>query len=212
MSDSVERQDARKNGIKKGRPMDRSRDAVILGATLELLAEHGYDRLTMDMVAERARAGKGALYRRWSSKASLVVDALALESPGLPEPDTGTLLGDLEMLLAHLRPSGEDYLRTGIVAGLATACSRDPELVRALREKLLGADLAVARRVLERAVRRGEIPRERDLDLIIEIIPALFLSHVLTSGNPPDTAFIRRIVKEIIYPLAISPVPTNSGE
>ena len=210
MSDSVERQGARKNGIKKGRPMDRSRDGVILAATLELLAEHGYDRLTMDMVAARARAGKGAIYRRWPSRESLVVDALALECPSLPEPDTGTLLGDLKMLLAHLRPSGEDYFRTSIVAGLFTACSRDPELVRALREKLLGADLLVARRVLERAVSRGEIPRERDLDLIIEIIPALFLSRVLTSGNPPDPAFIHRIVKEIIYPLATSPVLTHS--
>ena len=60
----------------RGRPPDPNREAAILRAALEGLAEYGYDRLTMDEIAARARAGKGALYRRWSSKAALVVDAV----------------------------------------------------------------------------------------------------------------------------------------
>lgn len=58
-----------------GRPLDSSRDAAILEAALEGLAQRGYDLLTMDAIAARARAGKGALYRRWPSKAALVADA-----------------------------------------------------------------------------------------------------------------------------------------
>jgi AcrR family transcriptional regulator len=191
----------------KGRPLDRSRDPAILAAALEVLSEYGYDRLTMDMVAARARAGKAALYRRWSSKAELVVDALALHHSTLLEPDTGTLLGDLEALLEQGQPSQNDYLVTSIVAGLATACGRDPELARALNDRFFETGHKVLRLVLERAVARGEVPKERDLEFIIEIIPALFFSRVLTSGKPPDKAFAHRIVHEVICPLATSPFP-----
>ena len=58
---------------------------------------------------------------------------------------------------------------------------------------------------------RGEIPKRRDLDLIIEVVPGLFFSRVLTSGKPPDKAFARRIIDEIIYPLATSPLPEESA-
>jgi AcrR family transcriptional regulator len=191
----------------KGRPLDRSRDPAILAAALEVLSESGYDRLTMDMVAARARAGKAALYRRWPSKAELVVDALALHHSILLEPDTGTLLGDLEALLEQGQPTADDYLGTSIVAGLATACGRDPELARALHDQFLETGFKILRLILERAVERGEVPKERDLEFIIEIIPALFFSRVLTSGKPPDKAFAHRIVHEVIYPLATSPLP-----
>jgi AcrR family transcriptional regulator len=194
----------------KGRPLDRSRDVAILAAALEVLGESGYDRLTMDIVAARARAGKAALYRRWCSKAELVVDALALHHAPLPLPDTGTLLGDLEVLLEHGQLTREDCFGTCIVAGLATACSRDPELARALNDRFLETGHRVLRVILERAVDRGEVPRERDLEFVIEIIPALLLSRVLTSGKPPDKAFAHRIVHEVIYPLATSPV--SGGE
>ena len=195
----------------KGRPLDRSRDAAILAATLEILGENGYDRLTMDMVAARARAGKAALYRRWSSKAELVVDALALEHTALAEPDTGSLLGDLEVVLEQGQARRQDYLGTSIVAGLATACSRDPELACALHDRFLVTGYRVLRHILERAVERGEVPRERDLEFLIEIIPALFFSRVLTSGRPPDQTFVHRIVHEVIYPLATSSLPADAS-
>jgi AcrR family transcriptional regulator len=213
MADSSEGLSKTESGqLPKGRPLDRSRDAALLAATLEVLSEYGYDRLTMDMVAARARAGKAALYRRWSSKAELVVDALALHHPTLPEPDTGTLLGDLELLLEHGQLKRQDYFGTSIIAGLATACGRDPELARALNDRFLEAGHRLLRLVLERAVETGEVPRGRDVEFIIEIIPALFFSRVLTSGKPPDKAFAHRIVHEVIYPLAISPLPEERVE
>ena len=78
---------------------DDSRDAAILGAALAVLAEVGCDHLTMDRVAARAHAGKGALYRRWPSKADLVIEAVKLEAPRLEVPDTGSLKGDLAVLM-----------------------------------------------------------------------------------------------------------------
>src|ERR1700743_3597176 len=86
-----------------GRPMDATRDDDILNAALDILAEVGYDGMTIDMVAARARAGKATLYRRWPSKTELVIDAVAcmknkdIDFDSLP--DTGTLRGDFIALM-----------------------------------------------------------------------------------------------------------------
>jgi len=77
-----------------GRPLDTSRDEALRSAALELLAQVGYERLTMDAVASWAGAGKATLYRRWSNKAELVLDALTCEKQMVNAPDTGTLRGD----------------------------------------------------------------------------------------------------------------------
>src|SRR3954471_10098445 len=84
---------------KLGRKRDHTRDPEILEAALDVLAECGYDGLTIDMVAARAKAGKATLYRRWPSKAELVIEAVACMKQGQSRvedlPDTGTLRGDL---------------------------------------------------------------------------------------------------------------------
>src|ERR1700712_2814863 len=114
-----------------GRKRDLSRDPEILDATIDVLAETGYDGMTIDMVAARAKAGKATLYRRWSSKADLVLDAVtcmkqshfALETL----PDTGTLRGDMvAMIKPHSIEDGERKLQ--IMAGVMSMLSRDPGL------------------------------------------------------------------------------------
>ncbi len=67
--------------IKRGRPMDLTRNQVILEATLNMLADVGYDGLTIEAVAAKAKVGKATIYRRWSSKEALVIDASASISP-----------------------------------------------------------------------------------------------------------------------------------
>src|SRR3954468_4364669 len=105
---------------KLGRRRDHTRDAEILDAAIDVLAETGYDGMTVDMVAARAKAGKATLYRRWPSKPDLVLDAVAcLKRDDLnlaALPDTGSLRGDL---VAMIRPpsirDGERKLK--IMAG-----------------------------------------------------------------------------------------------
>src|SRR6185369_837996 len=76
--------------------MEGAREREVLLGTLDLLAELGYDRLTLDAVAARTRASKATLYRRWASKAALVTEAVALLGPAdLELPDTGSLRADL---------------------------------------------------------------------------------------------------------------------
>src|SRR6516162_5698232 len=108
-----------------GRPLDSSRRAVILEAALEGLAERGYDRLTMDEIAARAHAGKGALYRRWPSKAALVADALIAwreQLAPLQTPSTGSLRGDIEAIIEQVPHfTDADRRMMGVISGVATA-------------------------------------------------------------------------------------------
>jgi len=95
MSDGAETQTARRP---PGRPRsERSHQAIVV-ATLELLAEQGFQQLTMEQVARRAGVGKATIYRRWAAKADLVKDAIRYFSAELPVPDTGTLAGDYAQL------------------------------------------------------------------------------------------------------------------
>jgi AcrR family transcriptional regulator len=201
-------EDARRVVGGGGRRLDTSRDAAILRAALEALAECGYDRLTMDDVAARAHAGKGALYRRWPSKAALVVDAVVAwrhEFAPLSIPDTGSLRGDVEAVIANLPTT--DVGQVALIVGLATAASRDPELRAALSEHVLERPRRAIREMLDRAVERGEIPRDRVLDLVPDVIIGLNALRVLT-GEDADRAFFRRVFDEVIYPLATGPSST----
>src|SRR5580700_3381924 len=85
--------------LARGRRRDASRDDALRQATIELLAELGYDRLTIDAVAARARAGKATVYRRWANKAELVADALAQRHAAMAVPDTGSVRGDFLALI-----------------------------------------------------------------------------------------------------------------
>src|SRR5438445_7159203 len=118
--------------------LDPEREQAILGATLEVLAETGYDALRLDVIAARAKASKATLYRHWPSKADLVVAAVKCykQTDHLAETDTGSLRGDL---LASLRAIADTMTGpTGqIMAGLVIAMQRDDELAHTVRISML---------------------------------------------------------------------------
>src|SRR4051812_10260649 len=140
------------------------REDEILDVTVQLLMEVGYDRLTMDAVAKEARASKATLYRRWESKASLVVEALARakSAPHIDEHDTGTLRGDL--LSTFCGHEGMSGAATGVLGSVITALSTDPEFADRFRETFIAPKLAVSQAIYQRAQERGEIDRDLDLE------------------------------------------------
>src|SRR5271169_3525742 len=103
-----------------GRPLDASRDIALRAAALELLAEIGYDRLTIDSVAARAHSSKTTIYRRWSGKAELIVDALNCRKGSSAVPDTGSLRGDLEAI-AKSSTSTDNQFDAQVMIGLISA-------------------------------------------------------------------------------------------
>lgn len=194
----------------RGHPLDMSRDVAIREAALDLLSEIGYDRLTMDAVAARAHASKATIYRRWPGKAALVVDALNCSKGSIVEADTGSLEGDLAAL-GHGSCSQESRFNAQIMLGLITALAHDAELRDVFRERIIDPRTQVIRTIFERAVARGEVSTERNLDLLVSLFPALMIQQVLVTGELPDTDFASLVINDVILPLATAPTPTANS-
>jgi AcrR family transcriptional regulator len=178
-------------------------------AALALLAEVGYDRLTMDAVAARARAGKTTIYRRWPGKAELVVDALN-SLKGAPDiPDTGSLRQDLRALAESIT-SPESQFGAQVTIGMVNALAHDGELRRVFGDRFIAPRMAGLRKVFEQAVARGEMPGGHDLDLLARLFPALGLQQIVMSGELPSTRFACQIMDEVIYPLATAPATAHN--
>lgn len=190
--------------------LDRSLDAVILEAALAGVAENGYDQLSMDDIASRARVGKAAIYRRWPSKAEVVADAIAHWRRGVgpvDPPNTGSLRGDIDALVAAV-PDFEaaDQETIRIIVGVATAAMHHPVLAAALDDLVLSRPRQLIRVMLDHAVARGEVPAGRDLTLIPDVAMGLNVLRVMT-GRPVDRVFVRRVLEDVVLPLAIAPGP-----
>jgi AcrR family transcriptional regulator len=190
--------------------LDRSLDAAILDATLAGVAELGYDRLSMDDIASRAGVGKAAIYRRWASKAMVVADAIAHWRRRLgpvEPPNSGSLRGDIEALVAAVPDLDNADLGTiQVVVGVATAAMHNPVLAAALDDLVLSTPRHIIRAVLDYAVARGELPGGRDLSLIPDAVLGLNVLRVMT-GRPIDRVFVRRVLEDVILPLAGAPTP-----
>ena len=189
---------------RRGRPQDGSRDQTLRDTALDLLAEIGYDRLTIDAVAARARSSKTTIYRRWTGKAELVVDALNSRK-GVPTiPDTGSLRTDLEAVVKG--STGMDsQLDAHLMMGLVSALANDTELRQAVRERLIDPSMTALKQMFERAVSRGEMGTVHNLDLLVSVFPALMIQRLLTTGETPDAGFAEQVVHDIILPLATCP-------
>jgi len=189
--------------------LDRSLDVAILDATLAGVAEVGYDRLSMDDVASRAGVGKAAIYRRWPSKAIVVADAIAHWRRRLgpvEPPNSGSLRDDIQALVAAVPDLDDaDSHMIRVVVGVATAAMHNPVLAAALDDLVLSTPRQVIRAVLDHAVARGEIPAGRDLSLIPDVALGLNVLRVIT-GRPIDRVYVRRVLEDVILPLAGAPV------
>ena len=188
---------------KLGRKRDHTRDPEILDAALDVLAETGYDGMTIDMVASRAKAGKATLYRRWPSKAELVIDAVACMKKNMqgnePLPDTGTLRGDL---IALIKPhSIEDSERkTQIMAGLMSMISQAPELADAANAAIMEPRAALNRQLMQRAVERGEVSADCDIETIALITPCMVTYRTLMLKKPVDREYLVSLIDGVILP------------
>jgi AcrR family transcriptional regulator len=187
-------------GHAPGRKRDASRDDALRQAALEVLAEVGYDRLTIDAVAARAGAGKATCYRRWAGKAELVVDAVSRMKAQPARPDTGTLRGDLVELTCHFH-DGDDAFRTGVQAGLVSGLVHDAKLREVFAELFIAPRKAVFRDVFDRAVERGEIAPVPNYELLSDVVPSMVFHQMILTGKPPGPAFVLTVIDQIVLPL-----------
>jgi AcrR family transcriptional regulator len=180
-----------------GRPRDPACDAAILQAALDIFAQEGYAGVSIDGVAARAGVGKATIYRRYSSKAELVVEAVRCgASVDDWLPDTGNLRADITSMMQPRieRLRGDD---AKLLTMFAVERQREPDLQEQFNRSVIGKKREHLRHLVSSAVERGELPADVDVDLIAEAAPALVWHHVLY-GLPLEDDLLERILNLVL--------------
>lgn len=181
--------------------IEGAREREILDITTELLTAIGYDRLTIDAVAAAAKVSKASIYRLWGDKSALVAAAVECQGAGdLELPDTGSVLTDLSELVATR--GFFDAERGAVISALATAIHREPERHHAVRQLLVDNGTKHVRALLARAVDRGQLAGDVDVELLSSVIPAMVLYRITyqTVGSF-DEAFVADLADKILAPV-----------
>ena len=175
------------------------REAELLAVTLRLLQEHGYDGLTLDAVAASARASKATVYRRWPTKAELVLAAFV---EGLRQvavaPETGTLRDDLlhvgwvccEQARAH----------AGTIRAVLVEVSRNDALNEVLQRQFLDQRKALIDHILGRAVDRGEIDAAAITEDLWDVLPGYLIFRSILSSRAPTRHTVQELVDNVLIP------------
>ena len=185
----------------RGRPRSETARTAILAAAIDLLLEQGLHAMSMDDVAQRAGVSKATIYRWWPSKELLALDALAT-AWATPTPDaqrnTGSLRGDL---LAGLRAwmrqlKQKPYGR--VIAGLVAQAQTDPEFAKLYREHFVQPRRANTRELLRRAIDRGEIPPDTNIDVTLDLLYGPIYHRLLHGHAPLTDRFVQQVIDTVI--------------
>jgi AcrR family transcriptional regulator len=172
--------------------------------TLRLLQEHGYDRLTLDAVATTARASKATVYRRWPTKAELVLAAFieGIRQTAVP-PNTGTLRGDLLHLgevICH-----QAHQHAGTMRAVLVEVSRNPALNDAFQNQFIDQRKALIHHILQQAVDRGEIDDAAIISELWDLLPGYLIFRSIMPSRPPTRGTVRAVVDDVIIPSLTRP-------
>jgi AcrR family transcriptional regulator len=171
----------------------------LLEVTLRLLQEHGYDRLTVDAVAATARASKATVYRRWPSKAELVLAAFIESCRQVAvAPETGTLRGDLLRLGEVICRQANEQAAT--IRAVLVEVSHHPALNDALQQQFLDQRKALIQQVLHQAAERGEIDDAAISDELWDLLPGYLIFRTIMPSRPPTEHTVHALVDDVIIP------------
>ena len=167
--------------------------------TLRLLQENGYDRLTVDAVAAKARASKATVYRRWPSKAELVLAAFieGIRQVAVP-PDTGSLRDDLLRVGEMICQQGQQH--AGTIRAVLVEVSRNPALNDVMQHQFIEQRKALIGRILKQAVSRGEIDQAAIKDELWDLLPYYLIFRSIIPGRPPTRQTVQALVDDVVIP------------
>jgi AcrR family transcriptional regulator len=180
------------------------REIELLAVTLQLLQEHGYDRLTVDAVAAKARASKATVYRRWPSKAELVLAAFieGVRQVAVP-PATGTLRGDLLHMGELICQQGRQH--AGTIRAVLVEVSRSRALNDVIQHQFIEQRKALMKHILQQAADRGEIDQAAINDELWDLLPHYLIFRSILPGRPPTRQTVEALVDEVIIPSLTRP-------
>jgi len=187
---------------KLGRPVDKLRDLAILRAALELVAEQGYDCVTMDAIALRAHAGKATLYRRWKSKPYLIAEAITFIMPCEQKVDPKRCTDNLRDYLCEIFSiyfGIKDEVRQKVMLSIATAISRDKSLSEAIHMDCITKSTFIFSDAIECSINK-KLDKEQ-LKLLADIGPALLVYQLIITGKPIKMKYVEHIVDNLIIPI-----------
>jgi len=186
-----------------GRPRDPQAGRAILEATMAEITDHGFSGLTIDGVAARAGVSKATIYRRWSGKEALVLDAAATLVPAPEAPDTGSIRGDLIALWSIAYLSGPRDYDTQIAGLIAEATVNED--VRELLGMFSRRRRTALGEIVTRAVARGELPEGTEVDVLAELIGGGLYYRSVVGATTIDAAAIERFVDVVLRGLGAHP-------
>lgn len=181
-----------------GRPLDEQVSAEILDAAVALLTEEGFAGVSVDTVAANAGVSKASIYRRWSTKEALLLEAASCLSGGPVDlPDTGTLRSDLLALYAGFLPALIDGIPGQMLPQMVAEGTRNPEI------RALLADFANGRRerwriVIERATARGELVDDLDVEVVVDCLTGPLFTRLLVTGRPLTAALAEQLLDIVL--------------
>ncbi|MFG1750206.1 TetR/AcrR family transcriptional regulator [Streptosporangium sandarakinum] len=185
-----------------------ARTETIIKATLDLAREVGYAKLSIEAVAARAGVGKDTIYRRWSSKAMLFLDAvLTSSSPSLEHRDTGDIMADLREVMVQAvdllaRPPWGPLYRD-----LIGEAQHNPEVAAALNERFIQPQTADTLARLRTAQEQGRLAPDFDLDLAFEILSGPLYYRLLITQQPMTPAYLDRVLHAVFVGMEPRPQP-----
>jgi AcrR family transcriptional regulator len=182
---------------RRGRPRSAEVDEAVLAATVELAGEVGVSRLSMDDVAVRAKVSKATIYRRWSSKEALVLDALRAAMVPIEDVDTGSLRGDLERYLRELVKRFQSGKMRDVLPHLIGVACHDANL-RCSLDDYLQTRRVPLHMILQRGVGRGELAVDTDLDVLIDVILGPFAYRKLLAQTPIDEDLVAKLLAIVL--------------
>ncbi|MEH2041798.1 TetR/AcrR family transcriptional regulator [Nostoc sp.] len=182
-----------------GRPRSIHADQAILEATLDLLAEVGYESMSIEAIASRAGVGKTTIYRRYTSKEELVADAIESLRDDLAIPDTGSFWGDMDILINNAAKKIDSPLGRQTLALIVSTASSNPQFAEVYWTKYTKLRREAFSKILERAKSRGEIHKDADVDLIIDLVSgSLYYALIFKPTTEPVEAYMRRTMNLLI--------------
>jgi len=187
-----------------GRPRDARATPAILGATLQVIAEEGFARFSVDKVAAAAGVGKATIYRRWSTKEELIGDAVAQVVQGLSDPDTGSLREDVLAFNRGLLEQLDQFpgLAT-VMPAMVAESAWDPRL-QAVLDQLIERRDECGHAVVRRAKERGEMAADVPDDLILDLSSGWFFYRMALLKQPMTDADIVTMVDGVLGGLGTS--------
>jgi AcrR family transcriptional regulator len=185
-----------------GRPREARADRAILAAAMELIAQSGIHGLRMDDVADRARVGKAAIYRRYRSKDELIGATIATFVSDIAIPDTGSTRGDLLALMRDAVAVYSDPLRAGAMPSLVAEMRVRPELARMIREDVVATRREALRQVLVRGVARGDLRADLDFELALDMLGGALFYRMLVTGGPIDDRLAEGVADSVLRSFA----------